>query len=302
MPPKISVIIPTYNNALLLPQTLNGVLNQSFKDMEIIVIDDGSKDQTYEMIRSQYPGITCIHQSNKGPAAARNTGARLAKGEFIAFCDHDDVWNAQHLECLLNAFAVYPSAGLVFDNAEYFGKGINGQKLHLANGPPRQTPDGIVAPRTILWDYPVASMSVVMVKKQVFDGVGGLSESVGALDDLHFYLRVAARYSVRYIHYTGCRKRVTGSNLSQLIDIKETNVRYLEDLWTNHPSVVDAVGSLSFRFRLARKYFKLGRQYLQSGTPDVAKEMFWKAYSLNWFNPRYLWSAASCGSTILKNP
>jgi hypothetical protein len=82
---------------------------------------------------------------------------------------------------------------------------------------------------------------------------------------------------------------VTGQNLSQLINIRETNVGYLEELWRNHPEVVQSIGPMSFRLRLARKYFKLGRYYEHNGERTRSKEMFWKAYRTNYLNPRYFW-------------
>ena len=84
---------------------------------------------------------------------------------------------------------------------------------------------------------------------------------------------------------------MTKDNLSQQVNIKEINVQYLEDLWQNHPEVINAIGPVNFRFRLARKYFKLGRQYTQNGAPALAKEMFWNAYKTNFFNVRYFWNA-----------
>jgi glycosyltransferase involved in cell wall biosynthesis len=287
--PRISVIIPTFNNAMLLPETLNSVIAQSFTDFELIVIDDGSSDDTAAMIKRDYPQMKYLYQPNGGPAAARNAGVQLAQGEFIAFCDHDDLWNPGHLQALLDGFAAHPDAALVFDNAGYFGVGVDQAKVHL-DAPTRVTLNQkAVSAKTLLWDYPVASMSVMMVRRKHFDLVGGLDELVGALDDLHFYLKVAAHYEVRFVEYLGCRKRVTGQNLSQLINIKETNVGYLEELWRNHPEVVQSIGPMSFRLRLARKYFKLGRYYEHNGERSRSKEMFWKAYRTNYLNPRYFW-------------
>jgi len=255
----------------------------------LIVVDDGSTDDTAVIVQRDYPSAKFFFQSNRGPAAARNAGAALAQGEYIAFCDHDDLWNPEHLQTLLHAFTAYPQAALAFDNAEYIGVGVEPHKLHLDGMACAELINGTVSAKTLLWDYPVASMSVTMVRKKVFDLLGALSEQVGALDDLHFYLRVAAQYEVRFVDYLGCKKRVTGQNLSQLINIKETNVCYLEELWCSHPEVVEAIGATSFRLRLARKYFKLGRFYKHSGNQALSKQMFWKAYRTNYLNPRYFW-------------
>lgn len=294
MLPRVSVIIPTYNNASLLPETLDGILRQSVSDFELIVVDDGSTDDTAKIIKGAYPQIHYVYQSNRGPAAARNEGVRLARGEFIAFCDHDDIWNDRHLEALLSCFSSQPTTALAFDNAQFFGEAVSQPWLHLKHGATDLLLKGPVSPAVLLWHYPVATMSVVMVKKKHFEQLGGLNERILALDDLHFYLRLAAREETRYVDYVGCQKRVTESNLSQQVNIKEINVQYLEDLWQNHPEVVCAIGPLGYRLRLARKYFKLGRQYKQNGETDLAKEMFWNAYKTNAFNLRYLWCAAKC--------
>jgi len=287
--PHVTVVVPTYNNASLLPETIDKILAQSFTDFDLIIVDDGSSDDTAAVIRRGYPQVTYIAQSNRGPAAARNAGVNVARGEFIAFCDHDDLWQLDHLQALLDGFAAHPDAALMFDNAEYFGAGVPAKKLHLDERAGRALAAGPVSAKTLLWQYPIASMSVVMIRKKTFAAVGGLNERVGALDDLHLYLRLAARYEARFVNFIGCRKRVSGSNLSQAINIKETNVCYLEQLWRSHPEVVRAVGPLSFRLRLARKYFKLARQYEQSGEASLAREMFRKAYRTHFLNLRYFW-------------
>ncbi|MSP38875.1 MAG: glycosyltransferase family 2 protein [Deltaproteobacteria bacterium] len=287
--PRVSVIIPAYNNAALLGETLDSVVRQSFRDFELIVVDDGSTDDTAAIVQRDYPHLKFVRQANGGPASARNAGVKLSQGEFIAFCDHDDLWHPEHVQTLVGEFSTYPNAALVFDNGEYFGVGVDPHKLHLANGVCAGLRDKPVSAKTLLWDYPIASMSVTMVRKDIFDRLGGLSEDVGALDDLHFYLRLAAHHEVRFVDYLGCKKRLTGQNLSQLINIKETNVGYLEELWRNHPEVVRAIGASSFRLRLARKYFKLGRYYKDSGDRALSKQMFGKAFRTNFLNLRYFW-------------
>jgi len=292
MTPKVSVVIPTYNNASLLPETLDGVMRQSFRDFELIVVDDGSTDDTAQVVRSYERQVDYWYQDNLGPAAARNKGVSLARGEYIAFCDHDDVWNERHLEVLSHCFSSHPASALAFDNAEYFGESESEPRLHLKQQVIQLFLKGRVTPEVLLWHYPIATMSVVMFKKALFAQLGGLNERIIALDDLHFYLRLAVREEIRYVDYVGCQKRVTKNNLSQQVNIKEVNIQYLEDLWQNHPEVVSAIGPLNFRLRLARKYFKLGRQHKQNGAPELAKEMFWNAYKTNCFNLRYLWCAA----------
>jgi glycosyltransferase involved in cell wall biosynthesis len=288
MPPKVSVVIPTYNNAALLHETLDGVRRQSFRDLEVIVVDDGSTDETAEVVKRYAPNIYYVHQSNQGPAAARNKGAAVAQGEFIAFCDHDDIWNERHLEALLGCFADYASTAMAFDDAQYFGEGVAAEEPHIgAKVLPSMV--GKKVPIKRLWECWVASMSVVMVKKSVFEELGGLHPGILGLDDLHFYLRLAAHHEVRFSDYVGCKKRLRSSNLLPQAGL-EGLIRCLEDLKQNHADVVRAIGSVKLRARLARRYRKLAERHLKNGQRDLARAMFLKAYKENFLNLCDLWS------------
>ena len=285
--PLVSVVIPAFNNAALLRETLDGVKRQTMKNMEVIVVDDGSNDDTAEVVRCYDSEIVYRFQPNHGQAVARNNGVSLARGDYIAFCDHDDVWNERHLEKLVECMTSHPNTGMAFDNAEYFGNGV-GFKPCLTPQLSKSLDTKIIGMNFLLWKYPIASMSVVMVRKDCFQRLQGLSSRGGAMDDYHFYLRMAASRDVRYVDYIGCRKRVSNSNLSSFVNLKYTNVLYLEDILNNYPEVVQKIGRISFRGRLAKKYFKLGRYYSRYHEEGQAKEMFWRAYRVNPLNPRYL--------------
>jgi len=288
MPAKVSVVIPTYNNAALLCETLDGVRRQTFKDFEIIVVDDGSKDNTADVVASYDPTIHYLQQTNQGPAAARNKGVSFAQGEFLAFCDHDDVWNERHLESLLAVFAEHPAAAMVFDDARYFGEGIAKEPTHI-DARVLRSMVGRAVPIRRLWQCWVASMSVVMVRKSVFNELGGLHPEIWGLDDLHFYLRLGVHCEVRFADYVGCKKRIRSNNLLPQTAL-DGLIACLEDLKQNHPDVVRAVGPYKVCMRLARRYRKLAERYLKSDQRDLAKGMFLKAYKENFLNLRDLWS------------
>jgi glycosyltransferase involved in cell wall biosynthesis len=284
--PTVSVVIPVYNCAPFISETLQGIARQSFGDREIIVVDDGSSDDTGAVVQKFDPAIHYLRQENHGPAAARNRGVSNAAGEFIAFCDHDDVWNAQHLEQSLDCFKSHPNAAMVFSDAAFCHAKDDAGKTHIAAKVLRRMID---RPVTIgdIWDCWIASMSVVLVRKSVFNAVGGLAPKIWGLDDLHYYLRVAARYEVRFVNYVGCRKFATANNLliptalAGLIDC-------LEDLKANHPAVVRAIGARRLRARLANRYRKLAARQFAQGQYALAEESARKAWRENYLSAHSL--------------
>src|SRR4029450_5225599 len=96
-PPKVSVIIPTYNGAGFIGETIDSVLEQTYQDFELIVVDDGSTDETHKVLNSYGDKLKICSQANRGVTAARNAGIQAASGELIAFLDHDDLWEKEKL-------------------------------------------------------------------------------------------------------------------------------------------------------------------------------------------------------------
>ena len=288
MPPTVSVVIPTHNNAGLIHETLDSVLAQSFKDFEVIVIDDGSTDDTQHVVRQYETAVRYVSQNNADPAAARNHGVSLSTGQYIAFCDHDDIWLEHHLEQLLQGLSQHSNLAMCFDNAESFGAPEIEGKVHLDRKLRDYLHNREIPAADFLELSPILSFSNVLVRKDVFKELGGLSSDVGVIDDFHFYLRCAATKAVRYVDHIGIKKRVHENSLCLSANLKEVNVLYLEDIRRNHPEVVAAIGDQRFRKRLARKYFKLGRHYLDDEREQSAAQMFWLAHEYYPLNLRYL--------------
>src|SRR5262245_5211459 len=121
--PAVSIVIPAYRASHCVPDALASVFRQTFTDFEVIVVNDGSPD-TAALTRAVAPYSTRVRyiaQTNRGAAAARNTGIRMARGEFIAFLDADDIWLASFLECQMAALAVRPRHALVYCDAMIAG-------------------------------------------------------------------------------------------------------------------------------------------------------------------------------------
>ena len=121
---KVSVIIPAYNAEKFIGEAIESVLNQTYKNIEIIVVDDGSKDNTYHIVKQNFGNqVKLIRKKNGGVSSARNMGVKNAEGEFIAYLDADDYWLPQKLEIQLRCFEKFPECGLCYTDAY-----INGEK------------------------------------------------------------------------------------------------------------------------------------------------------------------------------
>ena len=133
---QVSVIIPAYNCSLYIRETLQSLLSQTAQGLEIIVVNDGSSDDTADIARSFGPAVTVIDQANAGVCAARNRGIRHASGEFIALVDHDDFWLANKLANQLVAFKANPQVDVVFSGFSWWHPNPATGKFDLPESPP----------------------------------------------------------------------------------------------------------------------------------------------------------------------
>jgi len=190
--PKVSVIIPTYNRGWILREAIDSVLDQEFKDFELIVVDDGSTDDTHDILDTYGQEITVLRQRNKGVSAARNRGVSVAAGQLIAFLDSDDLWLPPKLTRQVDFFSSNPAA--VINQSEEIwirnGARVNPGKRHRKFS-------GMIFERSL--DLCLVSPSAVMIRKQLFDIVGLFDESLPACEDYDLWLRISCRYPVHLI-------------------------------------------------------------------------------------------------------
>lgn len=218
-PGLVSVVIPTYNRADLIKETIYSVLEQTYDKFEIIVVDDGSSDNTKEVVRDiKDERIKYFYQENKGlPAAARNAGLRQSKGEFIAFLDSDDLWKPDKLQKQLNAFKKYPQLLLVATNGDFFPKF---QVYHHINK------NKWLSFEVLLKMNWIANSSILM-KSQNISLFGYLDENpaLRAIEDWDYWLRLSKskKSSVLLLKERLFKYRVHETNTSGLTD--ETIIR-----------------------------------------------------------------------------
>ena len=189
---SVSVIIPSFNRAELLPRALDSVLAQTRPVDEIIVIDDGSDDATSELIPAHYPQVRYLRQANTGVAAARNRGIQTARGEWLAFLDSDDAWLPQKIEHQLIAIERYPDSVLIHGDEIWIrhGKRVNAMKKHAKTG-------GWIYRRCL--PLCVISPSATIIHRAIFASVGLFDESLPVCEDYDLWLRITARCPVHFL-------------------------------------------------------------------------------------------------------
>ncbi len=195
MPKSISVIIPTYNYGRFIAEALQSVLRQTLRPDEIVVVDDGSSDETRDVVSGFGEDVKYVYQANAGVCAARNVGVAESKSEVIAFMDADDTMESESLEKQIAPIAEEDDVGLVHCGLRLFddesGETI---ELQLEGGA-----DG-VANNLLLWEGPgIAGPGAVLVTREAFDAVGGFDTDMKVGEDWDFCYRVARKFKVRFV-------------------------------------------------------------------------------------------------------
>ncbi len=208
MKPLVSVIIPVYNRYQFLKEAIDSVLSQTFQNFELIIVDDGSDNTSY-LINNEYKDkiIYIRHKTNRGVAAARNSGIKVASGKLIAFLDSDDLWLPKKLEEQVIYMEKNPDI-LISQTEEIWirnGKRVNPKKIHKKEG-------GYIFERSL--KLCLISPSSVIIRKELLDKVGLFDEELIAAEDYDLWLRITYRYHVGLLPKYLVIKR--GGHLDQL--------------------------------------------------------------------------------------
>lgn len=267
--PKVSVIIPTYNYAKYLPETIDSVLRQTYQDLEIIVIDDGSTDNTKEIIQRYIRSsdkIKYILQENKGPAAARNRGIKEAKGEYIAFLDSDDIWvtekldiQASYLEQNKDIFFLYAKADVLNEHGKKIGIKPESNQHHEF--------------KKLIFEWGYFPTATVMIRKECFDKVGFFSEDLRIMEDIHLWIRISRHYKMHGMdQILGIYHRHSNNvTLNKELVYKSTAMVY-EKILAEFPNDVPRK---KLRQRIAQYYYQLGKYYFDlQRYPDATRHVW----------------------------
>ena len=190
--PKVSIVVPTYNRIDFLKECLKSIDDQTFREYELIVVDDASSDDTETFLRSR-PLIQYIRlEQNQGVSKARNVGVELARGKYICFLDSDDLWQKEKLQIQVQWMDAHSECMAIHTDEIWIRKGkrVNPMNRHAKQG-------GDIFEHCL--PLCVVSPSSVMLRATLLEEVGGFDESLPACEDYDLWLRIAARYPFHYI-------------------------------------------------------------------------------------------------------
>ena len=206
----VSVIIPLYNKEHYIESTIQSVLQQTFDDYEIIIIDDGSTDNSAQIVKSiDDLRIRYLYQENQGVSSARNYGIKVSKGDFITFLDADDTWQSGFLKAMFELAQQYPRES-VFGAAQ-------------ENRPITTLPSGVTVVKDFCSYFYCFCTGSLFFRKEVFENVGFFKQNIQIGEDFDMWLRIACQYNYVYLNEPYLiHPAITENNLSLIRDLSKT--------------------------------------------------------------------------------
>jgi len=287
--PSVSVIIPAYNTAQYIGETLDSVFGQTYTDFEVLVINDGSPDtEALEAVLRPYlERIVYLKQENRGPAAARNLGIQQARGEYIAFLDSDDCWLREYLACQMSMFDVTPAPDIVSADTELFGDSPLAGKSFWELYPPR----GPATLKSLLTRDCAIMPSCTVARRSVLFRAGLFDEDISGAEDLDLWLR-AVHSGARLVlqrHVLGRRRLHGGALTAAPLRIQAEAVRVLDKLERTLQLAPDVLSALQQRRTHTEALVALeeGKRFLETGEFDRARGSLLQASA--YFRTPKLW-------------
>ena len=277
--PTVSVIIPTYQRANLVNQAIESVLAQTYRDYEIIVVNDGSTDDTKAVLAQFGNKITAIHQENRGLSAARNTGILASQGKYIAFLDDDDLWLPEKLAKQIPVLEAKPQIGLIYSDMFRFNE----------NG---------VFPDTWGKNFPTPSLPVswtlfkgnfipvptVVVRRACLDKIGWFDESLSACEDYDLWLRIIEKFPVYHLDEPLAYYRQSSDNMQKEKEPMLVNtLRVKEKAFKRNPNLQKLPLQYLDKYYF-QHYLNLAKLYQQNGQEAKADEVLHRYMTMRFEN------------------
>lgn len=269
--PTVSVVIPTYNAADLLPDAVESVLAQTYRDFELIVVDDGSTDETPEVMERYADDVRYVRKENGGSASARNRGIREARGQYVALLDADDLWLPEKLEHQMEQFEAqqdlaWSYTDWVHVDAETGGPMYHGSQVMNYRG------GNVLRPLLVRLFIPP---STEVIRRDVFEEVGTYDESElhRISEDWEFSLRVAERYPVGYVDRPLAKRRHHPEKKTTTMDLEhalKSRHSIIEKTVRRNPDRLADV----YDSALANLYTRIGSKWLNREERARARKLF----------------------------
>jgi len=265
--PTVSVVIPTFNRAALLREALESVFAQSYADYEVIVVDDGSTDETPRMIEEYGERVRYVRQENRGAAEARNHGVSAARGEWIAFLDSDDMWHREKLACCMERARSDPAAAIVFHpmvEIDDAGNRVRGRSKRACGG---RILDALFA-------HCFVHTPTVVVKRSVLREVGGFDTELAVCEDYQLWLRIAEGHAFHLISRPLAYRRLHQKRLSK--SVMHRNMVLRAEMLERFYLESGTKGALNKRRAIRR----LSRVFCSAGKANLRARHYADAYAL----------------------
>lgn len=271
--PKVSVVIPTFNRRDLINQSIQSVQAQTYQDYEVIIVDDGSTDNTREILEPLLlkHNFHYFYQENQKQAIARNNGIRNSCGEYIAFLDSDDLWHPRKLEYQVIVLEQHPEIGMVYSNQSLIQ---NNHKEKPIKYPYGLLKSGEIFKDLLLRKYYCSTPSI-LVRKSVLDEVGLFDENLGnALEDWELTLRISQDYKVYCIDEPLMLRRLHDGSPDNYFELRNNNLQRILKKYLKNPDL-----SKPFTNKVwSKAYFTCGHSYFLNSCYKKALFCFLKAF------------------------
>jgi glycosyltransferase involved in cell wall biosynthesis len=286
---SVSVVIPTYNCAQYIGESLESIFGQSRRASEIIVVDDGSTDDTVGVLARFAPHLTVVRAAHGGYASARNHGIARATGEWIAFHDADDVALPDRLAFQSDFVAAHPADDGIFCDGTRMDDGTRLVPARLA----RRCAGRFLTVNDVFAGFPVY-FQAALVRRTAIAATGPFETTLAIHPDMDYGYRLLACHRVAFADRSVFRYRWHGANVTRdALAGREEIARVLDGL---APETLQRLGRRRVRARLARHYYQIARRRLRRGETGAAWAALDRARALRPLDPRYhllrLWHAA----------
>jgi glycosyltransferase involved in cell wall biosynthesis len=278
--PKISVIMPVYNGEKTVTRSISSVLEQTFSDFELIVVNDGSTDNSLHLINAfADKRIRVLSQDNSGASAARNLGIKMSQGDYLAFLDVDDRWSKDKLEDQIKMFSESSEVGLVYSWSDYVDeKGdllCSGKRLVINSNFNKED----VYQKLLISNF-LENGSTPLIRRDVMLTIGGFDESLKSAQDLDVYLKIAINYEFRtvpkvQVFYSIMPNSITANSTKS----EKHRIEFLKSVFSRSPKKFQHLKkkSISSVYRNLLLRILEGRLSPEQGFRAIKYAFFWIA-------------------------